>query len=408
MRLVAMADLHLGYRQYDRVTPEGQNVREADVARTFSRAIDQTIALAPELVVFGGDIFHSVRPSNAATVHAFREFQRLQAALAGVTVVITAGNHDLPRTTDSRCMLDLFRSIGVLVADRKAESWDFPERDLAIAAVPDTGARQAIPRAPARKYTVLVMHGDVAGVIPHNVLELTTEILPEELDQGDWDYVALGHWHVHRQVAQRAFYAGSIDYTSSNPWGELREEAQHGLAGKGIVEFDLDTSTLTFHPLAPARPLFDLSRLSAHGLTAAEVSAAIVAAAEALGPALEGAIVRQVVTDIPASVSRELDHKAIKALRAKALAYQLDFRRPEAITLGSRLMANARTPRGLADLLFDALTARELAGDIDRDTFIKQGLAYLAETDPDAAALSAAASDAQASTPVRTEGKEAA
>ena len=66
MRLVHLSDLHLGYRQYQRLTPGGVNQREADVAATFRTAIDRVIALEPDVIVFAGDIFHAVRPPNAA------------------------------------------------------------------------------------------------------------------------------------------------------------------------------------------------------------------------------------------------------------------------------------------------------------------------------------------------------
>ena len=81
MRLVHLADLHLGFRQYQRLTPGGINQREADVARTFEAAIDRIIELAPEVVLFAGDIFHSVRPSNPAILHAFIHFSRLAQQL---------------------------------------------------------------------------------------------------------------------------------------------------------------------------------------------------------------------------------------------------------------------------------------------------------------------------------------
>ena len=41
---------------------------------------------------------------------------------------------------------------------------------------------------------------------------------------GGVDYVALGHYHVYREIAPNAFYSGSIEYTSPNVWGELVEE----------------------------------------------------------------------------------------------------------------------------------------------------------------------------------------
>ena len=51
MRLVHLSDLHLGFRQYQRLTPTGINQREADVAATASRAVAQIIACAPDLIV---------------------------------------------------------------------------------------------------------------------------------------------------------------------------------------------------------------------------------------------------------------------------------------------------------------------------------------------------------------------
>ena len=121
MRIVHLADLHLGFRQYQRLTPSGINQREADVAGTVQRAVAQVIALAPELVVVGGDIFHSVRPSNPAILHAFRAFSAIREALSETPIVMVAGNHDAPRTSETGCILRLFREIGVYVADAKPE-----------------------------------------------------------------------------------------------------------------------------------------------------------------------------------------------------------------------------------------------------------------------------------------------
>ena len=56
MRLVHLADLHLGFRQYQRLTASGTNQREDDVAATVQRAITQIIEVAPDLVVIGGDV----------------------------------------------------------------------------------------------------------------------------------------------------------------------------------------------------------------------------------------------------------------------------------------------------------------------------------------------------------------
>ena len=78
--------LHLGFRQFQRVTPSGINQREADVAGSFARAIDKVIALAPDLVLIAGDVFHTVRPTNPAILHAFHQFSRLRQELPGLEI----------------------------------------------------------------------------------------------------------------------------------------------------------------------------------------------------------------------------------------------------------------------------------------------------------------------------------
>ena len=91
MRIVHLSDIHLGYRQYQRLTAGGINQREADVAGTFRRAIDAVIELRPDLIVVGGDVFHSVRPSNPSILHAFAQFSRLRSALPETVIVMVAG-----------------------------------------------------------------------------------------------------------------------------------------------------------------------------------------------------------------------------------------------------------------------------------------------------------------------------
>src|SRR5437762_456331 len=164
MRLVHLSDLHLGFRQYQRLTPGGVNQREADVAATFQRAIDMVIGLEPDLVIVAGDVFHSVRPTNQAILHSFIQFSRLVQTLPHIEVA------------------------------------------------------------------------DPAAVM----------VSRAELAASRWSYVALGHYHVHREIESNAFYSGSLDYTSVNTWGELVEE-RAAKVGKGFVEYDLDSGTRTFH-----------------------------------------------------------------------------------------------------------------------------------------------------------------
>lgn len=332
MRVAHLADLHLGFRQYQRVAPGGRNQREADVAATFAAAIDRLIAIRPDAIVVAGDVFHLPRPTNSAILLAFHEFTRLTRSLPDTPVVVVAGNHDTPRTIETGGILQLLEPLGVHVVDREARRLEFRRLDLSVLAVPDAGAaRPKLDPGAHARFNVMVLHGEVEGMLPSasRVDRSAVEIPASELGISRWDYIALGHYHVYREIAPNAYYSGSIDYTSSNVWGELDEERAAGVAGKGFIERDLVTGAHTFHSLAAARPLVDLPRLDAAGMTAAEIDAAILRRVERCPGGIGGKIVRLVVVNLPRNVSRSLDHRALRDLRRHAMHLRLDLRVPE-------------------------------------------------------------------------------
>jgi hypothetical protein len=383
MRLVHLSDLHLGFRQYQRLTPGGINQREADVARSFQTAIDRTIELQPDLVLVGGDVFHNVRPTNPAIVHAFLQFSRLRAALPNAPVVIVAGNHDTPRAAETGSILRLFRELGIHVAFSDPERFHLRELDVAVLAVPDiVGKRPALTPDPEARYNVLLLHGEVQGMLPAHVASAdraALEIPLSELGAAAWDYVALGHYHVYRQIEPNAYYSGSIDYTSANTWGELYEERVAGVPGKGIIEWNLESGAHTFHPLPPSRPLVELPPISARGLTVAEVDERIQAAVNGCRGGIDEKIVRLIVRDLPRHIARDLDHKSLRDFKRRALHFHLDTRRPEVVRLTGHGSAGRRP--SLADVVREKLMSRVLENDIDRKELVALGLRYLAEAE---------------------------
>ncbi len=398
MRIVHLADLHLGFRQYQRLTPSGINQREVDVADTVLRAIRQIIDLRPDAILIGGDVFHFVRPSNPAIVHAFRAFSMLRESLPETPIVMVAGNHDAPRTSDTGCILRLFREIGVHVADAKSELFTFPSRDFAVLAVPDVPGidRPPLLPPPGVRHTALLLHGEVAGVLPRGLIpsdRAAMEIQPQDLNSSAWSYVALGHYHVYRNVAPNAYYSGSLDYTSSNPWGELLEQQERRIPGKGFVEHDLATGVHRFHPVATSRQLVDLSPIDAAGMTAAEVDAAIrscVDEHDAFGDGhnaldmdqdatrrrIDDCLVRLMIRNIPRHISQDLDHSAVRSYRKRAMHFHLDMRKP--VTAIQRSAGGAPGKREtLADIVSNRLNERTLEADIEREIFVSTGLEFL-------------------------------
>src|SRR3954454_9550173 len=165
VKVAHLADPHLGARQYHRQTPAGINQREADVAQAFRRAVDGVIEARPDAVVLAGDLFHSVRPTNAAIVFAFRQLQRLREALPAAPIVLIAGNHDTPRSAETGSILRLFAELGVDVVAEEARRLVYPALDLSILAVPHaalvSAERPELRPEGSERRKVLVLHGEV-------------------------------------------------------------------------------------------------------------------------------------------------------------------------------------------------------------------------------------------------------
>ena len=378
MKLAHIADPHLGIRQYHRQTPAGINQREADVAHAFRLAVDGVIEARPDAVVVAGDLFHSVRPTNAAIVFAFRQFQRLKEALPDAPVVLIAGNHDTPRSTETGSILRLFEELGVDVAVDEARRLVYPALDLSILAVPHqalvSGTRPSLQPEAGEGYRVMLLHGEVEGVFPfdRSAAEYGGALLGlQEMALDQWSYVALGHYHVRHQVAPRVWYAGSLEYVSPNVWGELLDEADHGSPGKGWLLADLDRGTVERRTVPLARAILDLEPIEAEGLQAAAINALIAERVAAVPGGVTDKVVRLLVRDIPRHVARELDHAAVRALKSAALHFHLDLRRPELHrTVGMGAPGRRQT---LPELVRAFLEQRPLPAELDRDAFVRLG-----------------------------------
>jgi DNA repair exonuclease SbcCD nuclease subunit len=249
----------------------------------------------------------------------------------------------------------------------------------------------ALDPDPAFRHNILITHRAIEGVLPApdpDSERAALQITPKELGAQRWSYVALGHYHVFRQIEPNAYICGAIEYTSTNIWGELLEEKTSRIGGKGMIEFDLETGKRTFHPIAPARALVDLPLLSGRGMTAADLDEGIRQNISRVAGGIDGKIVRQVIRDVPRHIAREMDYKALREYRRRALHFQLDTRRPEVVRT-SASGAPGRRP-SLTDTVRDKLRGRHLPPDVDREQLVELGLRYLREADTlETAALSA-------------------
>ena len=379
MRIAHLSDVHLGYRAYSRTNEHGMNQREYDVLQAFRRALRAIRDAEPDLVLITGDLFHAVRPPNSSLLAAYSYLSDFQKSRRNAPLVIIAGNHETPRVAGSGCILALLKHLdGVQVVYDQIDGLEIPALNATLLCIPARGVpdieRRILQPNPDTRYNLLLLHGLLDGVTQ---LTLERPIDRQKIVRDEWDYIALGDWHMYQQVAPNAIYAGATEFTSTNIWEEAGEP-------KGWVLYDADTRTHEFHKIR-TRQVYDLLPIDAADMTAAELNQAIELRADALGDALNGAIVRQRVWNLHPDLRRQIDGELLRELKARALHYLLDPRPPRPSTSGR---AYGQTPEAdgenrltLADEWRLFAATYDLPADIDRAAFIELGARYLQEAD---------------------------
>ena len=68
--------------------------------------------------------------------------------------------------------------------------------------MPDlTGPRPDLSPDPTARHNILVMHGEVEGVLPYGGGDRAAMEIPRAaLAASRWSYIALGHYHVHTRI----------------------------------------------------------------------------------------------------------------------------------------------------------------------------------------------------------------
>lgn len=278
MRLIHLADIHLSFRQFQRLSPDGCNQRELDVEKTWDWTVNRIIQLQPDLILIAGDLFHHSHPSNRAVRAAVQGFLALRKDLPHVPICLAAGNHDVSPTRDVGSALGLLSDVigDVYIAESESRLFRLPDFGVTVECVPE-GCQ------PEYRGDILCYHGEVDLMPKASHRAPTVESLQR------YQYAALGHYH-DMTLWGHVGYSGSLDYTSSDPWHE------HG--SKGFVEWDTEQRVHTVH-LAPVRAHGEI-RFGVAGWEKEKVTERI---RDRLSYVHDGACIRIVIEDCPYSLS---------------------------------------------------------------------------------------------------------
>ena len=323
LRVLHCADLHLGVAGYGPVDPQSG---VAGRVQDFLRRLDELIALAREqevdLTVFAGDAFHSRAPNPTLQ----REFALRVQAFAGLApLLLLPGRHDMPPHPRRASSLDIFATLAVagvhVASDYEVVQLETKRGPLVLVTapwpqrarlLPDAGGatdevalaealtarleqlaaaadRHAMPRLLVGHFAVNgARSGSEAGFMPGAAPTVPLAALADPR----WDYVALGHHHIHQNLTESRADCPPVVYSGGLERIDFSEEDEP--RGACLVQLARNATTWRFLPL-PARPLRTL-RLDLRDSPAPD---------EALQSLIEGQILEHAILRLQLQLSAE-------------------------------------------------------------------------------------------------------
>jgi exonuclease SbcD len=163
------------------------------------------------------------------------------------------------------------------------------------------------------RFNILVTHGLSTTLKDHRLNTVAEHEIDATMLAGQFDYVALGHYHGQVQVGSRAWYSGSAEYLS---YGEIHDT-------KGALWVELDQGSIKHLPLVHT-PMMDLGIVDCTGEPARAVPGMIRAEMEK--KTLEPLSLAQVtVVCQDREQARAIDHRALAAVPDEQDIRAIDF-----------------------------------------------------------------------------------
>lgn len=275
MKLIHIADTHLGLVAFNRLDPEsGMNLREKQIYENFLKAIDEIIKQKPDVLVHAGDLFDTVKPKT-------RAYTTILAALgwlheAGIPVVIIAGNHSMTKT---RYTTSPFEVLGYhpsrMIAAYRFRYEKVEIGDTMFHLIPNMlrvedyrTAYDAIELSGSHN-NVLVTHGLATQLKDKRLSTVAEQELDNTILSEKFDYIALGHYHSQCKITDNAWYSGSLEHLT---YGEIWDM-------KGGLTVDPGRHEVR-HIDLPKTPMADCGTIRCHDMHPGDITEEIIAHVE--------------------------------------------------------------------------------------------------------------------------------
>ncbi len=320
MRILHLADTHLGFSAYRKLTNEGMNQREIDVYNSFIQCIDYAIKSKPDIVLHAGDLFDSVRPTNRAISVAIQQVLRLSQKK--IPFIVISGNHETPRLKGTGNIFTIFEHLDHVypVYDEGYKTVEINKKNkiTVIHAIPQCQTKEdfnnnlkKIEIDSDSDFNVLMAHGAVTGIKEFKMNEFNELIIPSNIFDMNFDYIALGHYHKYSKIRENVFYSGSTENLSFSDVG----------VNKGFLEINLDKKMDYSFIEINNRPMIDFPPIDCLNLTVEEVFQKIKQKINKIQP--EGKIFRIRLLNIPSHIYRGIDFNQIRKITKGSVHFEI-------------------------------------------------------------------------------------
>lgn len=314
MKIIHLADSHLGFSAYNRVDSKGRNLREEKIYDNFKILIDKIIKERPDAVVHAGDVFHHVRPRIKPLLVFKKGLEKLEDN--GIPIIIISGNHDAPKSQGTTSPFTLFEDMKDVFIAHKYRYEKFEVGDYNFHCIPFCqnidDYKKRFEEIHRSERDVLVMHGLIESLRDKRLKTVGEHELSESFLRKDFSYIALGHYHGRAQVASNAWYSGSIEYFR---FSDINDE-------KGMLLVDLDQD-----PIEPrAISIDEITGMIEYFIECDRLSAEEIMAelqSKCNTEDIKDNIVRVILMNVTRSAFKNLDRSQISKNRSEALYFEL-------------------------------------------------------------------------------------
>jgi len=286
LKIIHFSDLHLGVESYGRVEPAtGISSRLLDFLNALDQVVDYALENSVDLVLFCGDAYKSREPSQTQQREFAKRINRLSTS--GIPIFLLIGNHDMPNAIGKATTTEIFDTLAIknvyvsnkpdvykietksgaiqiaslpwprrstLLSKEETKNLNFEQINQKIQQVLTNIINALASRLDPGLPSILAAHVWVVGakIGSERLMTIGQEhvLLPGNVANPAFDYIALGHIHKHQVISENppVVYAGSLERVD---FGEEDDEKGFYLVeikpgnqtGSRQVSFD-------FHPVA--------------------------------------------------------------------------------------------------------------------------------------------------------------